>query len=725
MNNWPVYTIMALITGILILFSKNIFDSDHFVQESLPGNAKKKVTVFPLPSEVLSKRYFVVVEGRPAPVMAAALNIHCVNFDFSGSVTVTITSADSTYWKDGVEIRPYSKMIYPKVDRGTITFIISKPGQYSIERPNLTREHEDEVLFLFANPPEVNPPRSGDRNVIYRAAGLYEENIDLTSNETLYLEGGAVIMGSVDIWSSQNVKIMGRGYIIHDGNQDPDNDEGYFQKRDWHPITTYNSSNITIEGITTVTRSRTWSIQLNGTYDLKVDNIKTISGHISNFNGDGIDWFGGGRAIIANSFFRNTDDCIAIYPWNNSNVDDIKFKGCTFWPSAANIIRIGWDKMTVSSNNFVMEDCDVIRMQDRISWQAPWALISAIANGEKPDQSTTLTNWHFNNIRMDNCNALFGMAHKIGRMKNMIFSNIWLAAPTTMDSKFELSNSDSVIFEKLRIGNNLVTTAEEAGISSTVGDITNLLFFTNTTDGAPIAVINEPVIDNKRTVTFDASNSTGNIATYSWVFGDGQVGSGQTVAHKYDNEDVFRVFLLVTDIHGKKDMSYIETASALIAPSILGDEEFEPGLRFANFNGTWASIPDVAKMAPDEAGLCYDFDVKKSSYNNKCLMLTGYLDIPSDDIYTFYVTADDGARMLVDNRLVAATDHKYTPNDLHHDIYKIEAKGSKGVGLKAGKHPVTVIYYNTTGNSYLTIKYEAKSVSKQDIPAARLYRAKQ
>jgi PKD repeat protein len=51
-------------------------------------------------------------------------------------------------------------------------------------------------------------------------------------------------------------------------------------------------------------------------------------------------------------------------------------------------------------------------------------------------------------------------------------------------------------------------------------------------------------------VTFDASgssDSSGNIVSYDWDFGDGQSGTGQVVTHRFTDPGVYRVSLAVTD----------------------------------------------------------------------------------------------------------------------------------------------------------------------------------
>lgn len=57
-------------------------------------------------------------------------------------------------------------------------------------------------------------------------------------------------------------------------------------------------------------------------------------------------------------------------------------------------------------------------------------------------------------------------------------------------------------------------------------------------------------------IDFDASSSSdpqGNIDSYSWDFGDGNTGSGETVTHTYGSEGKYKVTLTVSDTCGEKD----------------------------------------------------------------------------------------------------------------------------------------------------------------------------
>jgi len=102
--------------------------------------------------------------------------------------------------------------------------------------------------------------------------------------------------------------------------------------------------------------------------------------------------------------------------------------------------------------------------------------------------------------------------------------------------------------------------------------------------------------------SFDASRSydfDGNIATYTWNFGDGTTGTGPTVAHTYNSAGTFLVVLTVTDTLGLTSQAR-GTVTVLTGPgsgavSVSGQVTFErvphrggtdPGLNYA---GTFAA----------------------------------------------------------------------------------------------------------------------------------------
>jgi len=88
------------------------------------------------------------------------------------------------------------------------------------------------------------------------------------------------------------------------------------------------------------------------------------------------------------------------------------------------------------------------------------------------------------------------------------------------------------------------------------------------TNHVPTADPNGPYLGNKNEqVTFDGSNSTdldGTISSYSWDFGDGNIGTGQKPTHTYNNAGTYTVKLTVTD---NDEGENTETTSIIITES--------------------------------------------------------------------------------------------------------------------------------------------------------------
>lgn len=205
--------------------------------------------LYPVPDEVSSRHFIVSVDGHSTPVMHATVWYYLLNFEVSKAATISVSASDANYWDAGVEIQPVRLGIRPRREGSTITFTIPGPVKLSISRPG---DHfgDSEMLFLFANAPEKTHINASTRGVHYYDPGIHRENITARSGETIYLDPGAVVFGGLNVWQVQDVRVLGRGTIIYDGPQDPDHDEGWMHKPDWHVMVMDNARNVEIEGIT-------------------------------------------------------------------------------------------------------------------------------------------------------------------------------------------------------------------------------------------------------------------------------------------------------------------------------------------------------------------------------------------------------------------------------------------------------------------------------------------
>jgi hypothetical protein len=460
---------------------KNILYSTIMVALAIVQAFSQIVIPHPVPEEFASDYYVVTINGQPVPVFHAGLNVYFASFDFTGSARVTVSpKVDSDkyagqtsnkeatqvgakgYWGGEVTVRPLSKNIKPKLTGATVNFSLTDAGQYSIERAG-TSNFKDDVLLLFANRPDVSVINLTDKNVIHLKAGIHNQHIDLQSGQTLYLDAGAVLFGSINIWDAKNVSILGRGTVVYYGPQSEDHDDGWKNQKNWHPLTTHNVKGLTVRGVTFVGRSRTWSLQTHTTFDAVFDNIKVIAVNPQNINGDGIDWYGSGRTRVMNSFIRSMDDCFAFFTPESSKdmwattkntegeVSNITIENCVLWTTLANVFRIGFNGQALTTRAITMKNTDVIHIS-KSEWYAPWSLFCKVSPNSKGQAKHS--NYWFEKIRFEEPTALFGLQNPEAQFSGLTLKDISMIGepvPSLIKNKSGNITFDNVILNGKRV----------------------------------------------------------------------------------------------------------------------------------------------------------------------------------------------------------------------------------------------------------------------------------
>jgi hypothetical protein len=306
-------------------------------------------------------------------------------FDFSGSVEVAVTSHRQPL--DAVKILPLSGGITPAVKGNALSFVLKNaPCQLSIE-PN----GKNGPLILFANPPERNAPTPGSANVKYYGPGVHEAGkIELRSNETLYLAGGAVLKGGIEARGA-NIRVMGRGII-----------DGLKWERFKGPARNIllldDCSAVEVDGII-VKDGWGWSVNLRGGSDITLRNVKVIGSRCE--NNDGIDICNSQRVTVEDCFVRTDDDCIAIKGKGYGNaqaVDGVTVKRCVLWTDRANIWRVGCESRAAAMRNILSSDIEVVHhaaLDVGYVWKdANWVITL------QPGEDMPMENVRFENIRI-------------------------------------------------------------------------------------------------------------------------------------------------------------------------------------------------------------------------------------------------------------------------------------------------------------------------------------
>jgi len=79
-----------------------------------------------------------------------------------------------------------------------------------------------------------------------------------------------------------------------------------------------------------------------------------------------------------------------------------------------------------------------------------------------------------------------------------------------------------------------------------------------------------------------------------------------------------------------------------------GRTNYSAGLDYRCYQGVWRLLPDFAQYRPATTGVASNFDLGVRARNQDVgLEFGGFITIPRDGAYTFYLTCDDGGRLWV------------------------------------------------------------------------------
>ena len=514
------------------------------------------VTVYQVPTGApASNDFTVTVNGKPVGLYAAYtrytakgdshvamtyanVSDHLMasfgNFDFDGiPVTVDVKAhfavpAGATWTVlpkcDGVAIT--------QISASEITFALSKPAKLSFL---INGNYQARTLHLFADYPEANPPSAHDPNVLYYGPGFYKaaQPINLTSNQTLYIAGGACLQAVIAASNASNIKICGRGMLMQTTSS-----PGVIG------ICVKNCTGVTLEGIMENGNNPTrWCTLISQSKNVQVTDWKVISPWI--WSTDGCDIASSNQVIYDDCFIRSGDDCIAIkglgpdYSFSAPNLDpkdyapnrDIAIKNVQLWSDNNNAIVLGEETLCSGYYNISFTDSDILYVHDNEPTKA--ALCVTALNG------TYFQNLVFDNVRVGSCGQLIAMlyseklyGYEIGSqawpgwMKNIQFSNIstygtshckinvqgWKASK---NNEGFYNGIDGVVLNKISIKGTTLTVANNSAYL-----ITNSTANVSFDDLMVVAPVGTPQViktshDAAVTITLAAKNAS-TIASFTY-----------------------------------------------------------------------------------------------------------------------------------------------------------------------------------------------------------------
>ena len=135
-------------------------------------------------------------------------------------------------------------------------------------------------------------------------------------------------------------------------------------------------------------------------------------------------------------------------------------------------------------------------------------------------------------------------------------------------------------------------------------------------------------------------------------------------------------------------------------------ENVEPGLsvEYYEYEGDWDELPDFDSLTALNTGVALRVDLSTAAREeNFGLRFRGFVDLPQDGVYGFYLTSDDGSRLLVDGE-------ELLDNDGVHG-----AREESGyVALAAGLHPIDLVFFQGRSGQGLSLEVDGPGMERQE-----------
>jgi hexosaminidase len=138
----------------------------------------------------------------------------------------------------------------------------------------------------------------------------------------------------------------------------------------------------------------------------------------------------------------------------------------------------------------------------------------------------------------------------------------------------------------------------------------------------------------------------------------------------------------------------------------------QAGLNYSLFQAEFSSAKDVSQAKPIKQAVVQTIEIPDTLSNHEFfgLSYSGFIKVPENDLYNFYLTSDDGAILSIDGEQIVNND------GFHYDSEKMGQ-----IALKAGYHAIKMEYFQGQYGVLLNLQLSNSQRAKQEIPSSWLW----
>jgi len=136
-------------------------------------------------------------------------------------------------------------------------------------------------------------------------------------------------------------------------------------------------------------------------------------------------------------------------------------------------------------------------------------------------------------------------------------------------------------------------------------------------------------------------------------------------------------------------------AKTALQPALeLDADDLSTGLHYSYFEIDLRSVDELTGRPPLHQGVARTISLEYAERDEYYgLIFDGYIRVPSDAVYTFSLTSDDGSRLVINDATV-----------IDHDGPHAASQRSGMIALEAGYHPMTVMFFQAGGGEALALE---------------------
>ncbi len=164
------------------------------------------------------------------------------------------------------------------------------------------------------------------------------------------------------------------------------------------------------------------------------------------------------------------------------------------------------------------------------------------------------------------------------------------------------------------------------------------------------------------------------------------------------------------------DLTPSEIVSVSIGVDVFQDVpelsgELKKGLKCNYYEGSAFVVNDIKKLKLVKKSVASQFSIdSRKAEENFAFEFNGFIQIPVEGVYTFYVSSNDGSRLYLNGDV-------FVENDGPHSVREM----SNATALRKGFYKIKILYFQMGGGMDLKVSWKGPGFEKREIESAALF----